>query len=79
MSITIPFSVSNGIKDCCIELRDLAEGRVVTEIFHAPCPPGLHSVEFDPENVEGGLDAGLYVLYVKIGEEAESYPVQYFP
>jgi hypothetical protein len=77
--MTIPFAVNNIAKDCLIELRNLYDGRVVARIFHDTCQPGVHSVEFDPQKIEGGLEAGLYVLYVKIGDESESYPLQYMP
>jgi hypothetical protein len=77
--MTIPFSVGPTEQECLIQLRDPYEGNVITEIFRGTCTPGIHSVEFDPARVTGGLDAGLYALYVKIGEEVESYPVQYMP
>lgn len=78
-SITIPFSIEGSAKECLIQLRDLADRVVIAEIFHGTCQPGIHSVEFDPGKVSGGLDAGIYVLYVMIGNETESYPLQYMP
>jgi hypothetical protein len=78
-AMTIPFSVSETSQDCLIQLRDAYQGEIVTEIFRGICSPGVHSVEFDPTKLEGGLDAGLYALYVKIGDEEETYPVQYMP
>jgi hypothetical protein len=75
----IPFSVGPTDQECLIQLRDPYRGNVISEIFHGTCTPGIHSVEFDPNKVEGGLDAGLYALYVRIGDEAESYPLQYMP
>lgn len=78
-SITIPFSVEGTEKECLIQLRDLADRVVIPEIFHGTCPPGVHSVEFSPDKVPEGLDAGIYVLYVMIGNETETYPLQYMP
>ena len=77
--MTIPFSVGPTSQDCLIQLRNPYDGNVIVEIFRGSCTPGVHSVEFDPTLVDGGLDAGLYALYVKIGEEEESYPMQYMP
>ena len=77
--MTIPISVGNIAKDCLIQLRDIYSGSVVTEIFHDRCEPGIHTVEFDPQKVDGGLEAGLYMLYVKIGDEEEAHPLQYMP
>lgn len=78
-SITIPFSVEGTEKECLIQLRDLADRIVIAEIFRGTCQPGVHKVEFSPGKVAGGLDAGIYVLYVMIGNETETYPLQYMP
>ena len=79
MMMTIPFSVEDTGKDCVIQLRDLVDNRVVADIFHGYCEPGVHTAEFDPQEVLGDVDAGYYVLYLIIGEEVHSYPVQYMP
>ncbi len=79
MSITIPFSVEGSEKECLIQLRDLADRVVVTEIFRGNCLPGVHRVEFDPDGIPGGLDAGIYILHVMIGSDDETYPLQYMP
>lgn len=78
-SITIPFSVEGTEKECLIQLRDLADRVVIPEIFRGTCAPGVHSVEFSPDKAPEGLDAGIYVLYVMIGNETETYPLQYMP
>ena len=77
--ITIPFSVEDSTKECLIQLRDIVDNRVVADIFHGRCDPGVHAAQFDPQSVQGGLEAGYYALYVIIGDEVESYPVQYMP
>jgi hypothetical protein len=79
MNITIPFSVEDTSKDCLIELRDLSGERIITQIFQGNCQPGIHSVEFDPGKIQGGLDAGLYLLTVSMGGDSKSYPFQYMP
>lgn len=77
--MTIPFSVEDSTKDCVIQLRDLVDQHVVADIFEGRCEPGVHKAEFDPQKVFGGLDAGYYVLYVMIGDDVHTYPVQYMP
>lgn len=79
MKITIPFSVENEPTDCSIDLRDLSDGYTIFEVFRGRCEPGIHSVEFDPGSVPNGLEAGLYLLHVKIGNNHYRYPVQYMP
>lgn len=79
MSITIPVSIEGSEKECLIQLRDLADRIVIAEIFHGSRPPGVHVIEFDPDRVPGGLDAGIYILHVMIGNETETYPLQYMP
>jgi hypothetical protein len=79
MSITIPFSVEDSPKDCLIELRDLSGDVVITEIYHGFCEPGIHNVEFDPAKIQGGLEAGIYLLTVSMGGDSKSYPLQYMP
>jgi len=78
MTLTIPFAIEGDPKDCRIELRDLS-GRTIHEIYHGVCAPGLHSVEFDSATLNEELDAGIYALWVAIGEESQSYPLQYMP
>ncbi|HVZ38563.1 MAG: hypothetical protein JST22_02205 [Bacteroidetes bacterium] len=77
--MTIPFSVDGSEKECLIQIRDLVDNRVVADVFHGRCQPGVHSAEFDPKVVFDGLDAGYYALYLIIGDEVESYPLQYMP
>ncbi len=79
MSITIPFSVEDTPKDCLIQLRDLSGDYVITEIYHAQCQPGIHTVEFDPGKIHGGLEAGIYLLTVTMDGDLKSYPLQYMP
>ncbi len=79
MTVTIPFSVEDTAQDCIIELRDLAQENVLAEIYHAYCEPGIHSVEFDPLAVEGGLEAGVYLISLTIGDHTEVHPLQYMP
>jgi hypothetical protein len=77
--MTIPFSVEESVKDCLIQIRDLVDQHVVADIFRGHCEPGVHAAEFDPQQVFGHLDAGYYALYVVIGDEIHTYPVQYMP
>jgi len=77
--MTIPFSVEDTAKDCVIQLRDLVDNRVVADIFHGRCEPGIHTAEFDPQEVLRNVDAGYYALYLIIGDEVHTYPVQYMP
>ena len=78
MTLTIPFSVEGSMSECTIELRDLS-GRKIHRIFHGFCQPGIHSVEFDSASLAEELDAGIYALYVEIGEVSQTYPLQYMP
>jgi hypothetical protein len=77
--MTIPFSVEDSAKDCLIQIRDLVGEQVIADIYHGHCEPGVHNAEFDPEQVFSELDAGFYALYVMIGDEVHTYPVQYMP
>lgn len=77
--MTIPFSVEGSAKDCLIQIRDLVDNRVIADIFHGRLEPGVHSAEFDPQEVFKGLDAGYYALHLLIGDEVESFPLQYMP
>ena len=79
MTYTIPFAVEEGEQECVIELLDLSQKEVIAEIHRSTHPPGSYSVLFDPTRVHGGLEAGLYILRVAIGEQAELFPLQYMP
>ena len=79
MTYTIPFAVEEGEQMCVIELLDLSQKEVIAEIHRSTHPPGSYSVLFDPTRVDGGLEAGLYILRVAIGESAEIFPLQYMP
>lgn len=78
MTLTIPFAIEGDSKHCRIELRDLG-GRTIHVIFDGVCDPGLHSVEFDSATLTEELDAGIYAIWVAIGDESQSYPLQYMP
>ncbi len=78
MTLTIPFSVEGAASECTVELRDLG-GRTLHTIFHGVCQPGVHSVEFNSENLTEELDAGIYALWIAIGEFSQAYPLQYMP
>ena len=79
MTYTIPFSVEEESCLCRIELLDLSQQNVVAEIYHGECQPGTHSVEFDPSTINGGLEAGVYIIRLDIGDHSESYPFRYMP
>lgn len=78
MELTIPFSVEGSPQKCVIELRDLSS-RLIHRIFQGICQPGVHTVKFNPQTLPQPLDAGVYLLYVAIGEQQETHPVQYMP
>ena len=77
--MTIPFFIEETARECAIDLRDLSLEQVIAEIFRGRCEPGLHSVEFDPGSIDGGLPAGLYIITLTIDGATEAYPVQYMP
>ena len=52
---------------------------MIAEIFRDTCNPGLHSVEIDPAVINDGLEAGVYVVRLTIGENSEAFPFQYMP
>lgn len=79
MTIPIPFSVEDTPQECLIQLRDLADQNVIFEIFHGKCDPGIHTVTFDPDKVPGGMEAGIYILHLCIGNDTSIYPVQFMP
>ena len=79
MTYTIPFSVEERPQHCLIELLDLSQQQTIAEIYRQECNPGTHAVEFDPSQVQGGLEAGVYILRITIGDESESYPFRYMP
>jgi hypothetical protein len=78
MALIIPLDIEDKPKDCLIELRDIVEGGVITEIFRGRCQPGLHEIPFDPSAVTG-LEAGLYALHITIDGYTETFPIQYMP
>lgn len=79
MTYTIPFSVENEPCECVVEILDLSQRDTIAEIFRSVCEPGTHAVELDPASINGGLDAGVYIVRLTIGESRESYPLQYMP
>ncbi|MGE3802085.1 MAG: hypothetical protein AB7H80_13780 [Candidatus Kapaibacterium sp.] len=79
MTYTIPFSVEEKPQLCLIELFDLSQQYIIAEIYRQECQPGAHSVEFDPSIVEDGLEAGVYILRITIGNQSEAYPFRYMP
>ncbi len=79
MNYTIPFSVEETTQECIIELLDLSQQNVIAEIYRQQCTPGRHSVEFDPSDYNGGIEAGVYILRLTIGEDSQAYPLQYMP
>lgn len=79
MNYTIPFSVEEEAQECVVELLDLSQQNVIAEIYREQCQPGLHSVQFDPADYNGGLEAGVYILRLTIGEQSQAYPLQYMP
>ena len=79
MNYTVPFSIDEQPQDCVVELLDLSQQNVIAELFRDRCAPGFHSVEFDPSIINGGLEAGVYIVRLTIGEHSEAYPLQYMP
>ena len=79
MTYTIPFSVENEPCECIIEILDLPQREIISEIFRKTCKPGRHTAEFDPNKLDSQLDAGVYILRLTIGESVEIYPLQYMP
>lgn len=79
MTYTIPFAVEEESQECTIELLDLSQQEVIAEIYRDHCEPGTHAVEFDPTTIGDGLDAGVYIIRLTIGSNAEAYPLQYMP
>ena len=79
MTYTIPFSVENEPCECVVEILDLPQRETIVEIYRETCEPGTHAVEFDPSSIDGGLDAGVYIVRLTIGESSEVYPLQYMP
>lgn len=79
MSYTIPFSVEEKTQECIVELLDLGQQEVIAEIFRKECAPGTHAVEIDPTQINGGLEAGVYIIRLTIGGDSEAYPFQYMP
>jgi hypothetical protein len=79
MSLTIPISIEDKPRELIVELRSLIDGRLIAPIHHGNCSPGIHTIEFDPNDVPGGLEAGIYGLRVAIDGEARVYPIQYMP
>ncbi|MCE2503054.1 MAG: hypothetical protein J4G05_03195 [Chlorobi bacterium] len=79
MTYSIPFSVEEQPRLCLIELLDLSQQNVLAEIYRGECQPGTHSIEFDPSTVDGGLEAGVYIIRLHVGEHSESYPFRYMP
>jgi hypothetical protein len=79
MSLTIPISIEDKPSELVVELRSLVDGRLIAPIYHDNCQPGIHTIEFDPRSVPGGLEAGIYGLRVAIDGEAKVYPIQYMP
>lgn len=79
MTYTIPFTIEEQAQDCVVELLDLSQQNVIAELFRDRCAPGAHAVEFDPSTINGGLEAGLYIVRIAIGEHSEAYPLRYMP
>ena len=79
MTYTIPFSIEDEGQECVIELLDLSQQHVIAEIYRNHCEPGTHAVDFDPSTIEGGLEAGLYIIRLTLGPHAAAYPLQYMP
>jgi hypothetical protein len=79
MSITIPISIEERPSDLLVELRSLSDGRLIAPIYHDRCEPGVHTIQFDPASIPGGLEAGLYGILVAIDGESKIYPIQYMP
>lgn len=79
MTYTIPFSVEEEAQECVIEVLDLSQQHVIAELYRDRCEPGTHAVEFDPAAIDGGLEAGVYIIRLTIGSDAEAYPLQYMP
>ena len=79
MTYTIPFAVEDEAQDCLIELLDLSQQDVLAELYRARCEPGTHAVDFDPTAIGDGLEAGVYIIRLTIGEQADAYPLQYMP
>lgn len=78
-SISIPFSIEDQEQECIIELRDLSQREILAEIHRGTYGPGVHTVEFDPESMNLGIDAGVYLLTLTVGGERRVYPFQYMP
>lgn len=79
MNYTIPFSVDDKAQECVVELLDLSQQDVIAELHRGLHEPGIHTVEFDPSALDGGLEAGVYIVRMTIGERSEAYPLQYMP
>lgn len=79
MIYTIPFSVDDKAQDCLVELLDLSQQNVIAELHRGRYEPGIHSVKFDPATINDGLEAGVYIVRLTIGERSEAYPLQYMP
>ena len=79
MTITIPFTVEGEPSECSIELRDLSDSVLISEIYKGVRQPGAHSIDFDMDSLNGSLDAGIYILHVTIAGRTATYPLQYMP
>lgn len=79
MTYTIPFSVDDKPQECLVQLLDLSQQNVIAELHRKVYEPGIHSVDLDPSAINDGLEAGVYIVRVTIGESTEAYPFQYMP
>ena len=55
MTITIPIAIDNHSKECSVDLRTL-DGQQLVEMFRGHLAPGIHSIEYDPSDLPGGID-----------------------
>ena len=78
MTISIPIAIEHHPKDCQAELLTL-DGQPIVEMFRGYLPPGIHSIDYDPESAPEGIEAGLYILRLIVDGHVETWPIQYMP